>query len=99
MGRDQVRQKLSGKGAEFRKLGVRSLGVFGSYATGLAESESDIDFLVEFEPEKKTFDNYSDLKFLLEKLFQKEIDLVVKEAVRPELKESILAEVEYVQEL
>lgn len=76
--------------AEIQKLGVRSLQLFGSSARGEAEESSDLDFLVEFE--SPSFDNYMDLKFLLEDLFGRNIDLVLKDTIKPRLRDSILSE-------
>jgi hypothetical protein len=49
-----------------------------------------LDFVVEFE--RKSFDAYMDLKFLLEDLFGCSVDLVLKEAIKPRLREAILGE-------
>jgi len=47
-----------------------------------------LEFLVELE--KKTFDNYMDLKFFLEELFVYKVDSVIKENIKPRLREPIL---------
>ena len=44
---------------------------------------------------KATFDNYMDLKFLLENMFNRQVDLVVFEALKPDLKPYILETVKY----
>jgi uncharacterized protein len=82
---------------ELRRLGVRRLGLFGSAARGEATEASDLDFLVEFE--RKTFDAYMDVKELLERTFERRIDLVVAEAVKPQLKPRILQETVYAEGL
>jgi predicted nucleotidyltransferase len=82
---------------ELRALGVRRLGLFGSAARDEATEASDLDFLVELE--RKTFDNYMDVKELLERLFGRRIDLVVAEAVKPQLKPRILREAIYAEVL
>ncbi len=78
-----------------QKYGVKKIGVFGSFARGEGKEDSDIDVLVEFESGRKTFDNYMELKFFLEDLYKRRIDLVTVEALRPQLKEDILREVSY----
>lgn len=83
------------EGAIKKKYGVKKIGVFGSFARGEGKEGSDIDVLVEFKKGSKTFDNYMDLKFFLEDLFHKKIDLVTVEALRPQLKDDILREVVY----
>ena len=47
--------------AQLRSLGVRQLGLFGSFVRGEQRVDSDIDFLVEFEPDRKTFDEKIDV--------------------------------------
>ena len=48
------------------------------------------DVLVEFVEDAVTFDNYMDLKFNLEDLIQKKVDLVIFEEIKPSLKPVIL---------
>jgi uncharacterized protein len=50
---------------------------------------------VEFEPGAKTFDNYMDLKALLEDLFDRPVDLVVSNVIKPRLRDAILRETIY----
>jgi len=89
----EIKQTLKEKMPEIKeKYGVKNLYIFGSYVRGEQTPESDIDFLVEFEKGKKTFDNYMDLKFYLEDLFGKKVDLIIKEAVKPKLKKYIYEE-------
>ena len=82
---------------ELRALGVRRLALFGSAARDEATDASDLDFLVELE--RRTFDGYMDVKELLERLFGKRIDLVVAEALKPQLKPRILREAVYAEGL
>src|SRR3990170_2721343 len=58
-----------------KRFGVRKIGIFGSFARGEEKDGSDIDVLVEFQDNYKTFDNYMDLKFSLEDLFVDEMKL------------------------
>ncbi|MFH1436118.1 MAG: protein kinase [Pseudomonadota bacterium] len=78
-----------------RKFGVKRIGVFGSFARGEENEQSDIDILVEFMKDRKTFDNYMELKFFMEDLFKRPVDLVTIRSLRPELKQKILEEVVY----
>lgn len=78
-----------------KKYSVKKIGVFGSFAKGREKSDSDVDVLVEFEEGYKTFDNYMELKFFLEDLFSRRVDLVTIKALKPQLKEDILQEVIY----
>ncbi|MBW4659567.1 MAG: nucleotidyltransferase family protein [Drouetiella hepatica Uher 2000/2452] len=72
-------------------FGVRSLALFGSVARDEATETSDLDFLVEFEG-AATFDRYMDLKFFLEDLFEKPVDLVTKRSLKPQIQQAVLHE-------
>jgi len=80
---------------EIEKYGVKKIGVFGSFARSSQNKRSDIDIIVEFKKGMKTFDNYMDLKFFLEELFKKKIDLVIKDALKPQIKHIVLSDVIY----
>ena len=78
-----------------KRYGIKRIGVFGSFARSAQKNRSDIDILIEFYPGKKSFDNYMELKFFLEKLLHREVDLVIKEAIKPRIRRHILDEVVY----
>jgi len=92
---EEIMEKIEGNIENIKKYGVRRIGLFGSYVKNEQKSESDIDILVRFERGKKTFDNYMDLKFFLEDLFKHKVDLVVVEAIKPDLEQYILESVKY----
>lgn len=79
---------LKANEARIKGFGVRSLGLFGSFAHGDNTETSDLDLVVEFE--KKTFDAYMDLKLFLESLFGRRVDLVLADALKPRLRGPIL---------
>ncbi|MCQ2191477.1 MAG: nucleotidyltransferase domain-containing protein [Paludibacteraceae bacterium] len=66
------------------KYKVKSLFVFGSVLTDRFNSDSDIDFLVEFNKNEIAdyFSNYFDLKNALEDLFKRNIDLVESQSLK-----------------
>lgn len=76
--------------------GVISIAVFGSYAKNKQKKRSDIDIFVELKEKYKTFDNFMELKFFLEKIVGRKIDLLIKESIREELKQRIFKEAVYV---
>ena len=92
---EDVMRRMQVSIARIRQYGVKRIGLFGSFDRKDEGPESDIDILVEFEPGEKTFDNYMDLKFFLEGLFERDVDLVIAEAVKAELREHILGSVRY----
>jgi len=91
----QILEKIVEEGEQIRKYGVKKIGLFGSYIREKQKEKSDIDILVEFEKEKITFDNYMHLKFFLEDLLGRKVDLVILDDLKPQLKPYILKEVEY----
>jgi predicted nucleotidyltransferase len=78
-----------------RDFGVRRYGFFGSFVREQDTEQSDIDILVEFEPDQKTFDNFMQLTFFLEDLLGRKVDLVTAESLSPYIGPHILKEVEY----
>lgn len=66
-----------------QSLSVKRIGLFGSFSKNRANAKSDLDFLVSFE--NPTFDNYMETKFLLERLFERKIDLVTEPSLKPDL--------------
>jgi len=81
--------------SRLRDLGVRNIGLFGSFAREEQHSDSDIDLLVEFEPDRKTFDSFMGLSFFLEEVLQHRVEVVTVESLSPYLGPYILKEVEY----
>jgi hypothetical protein len=80
------------------RFGVERIGIFGSFVRGEEKPESDVDVLVEFRKREETFDHYMDLKFYLEDLFGRKVDLVMKDAIKRRLREPILSEVVYAED-
>jgi len=64
-----------------KKYHVRKIGLFGSYVRDEASKKSDIDLLVDFE--EKTFDNFIELVFELEKIFGRKVDLLTEIGISP----------------
>lgn len=71
---------------------VKKLFVFGSILTNRFNEKSDIDFLVDFNKQEieDYFDNFFDFKYALEKLLDRDIDLVEEQTIRnPYLRKNI----------
>jgi predicted nucleotidyltransferase len=94
--KDSLLKLLHEHRAEIRALGVKRLGLFGSFVRQQQRADSDVDILVEFEPHRKTFDSFMALSFLLEGLLGRRVELVTPEALSPYIGPRILDEVEYV---
>lgn len=82
--------------SELRQLGIKRLGLFGSFARNEAREDSDVDILVEFEQGCKTFDNFMQAVFLLEQVLGRRVELITPESLSPYLRPHILKEVQYV---
>jgi hypothetical protein len=69
---------------------VIKASIFGSYAKGLENSNSDIDILVELQKDKSLLDLIS-LEFDLQALIERKIDLITYDSINLKLKEEILS--------
>lgn len=98
MQRSEVLQRLAAHKDDLIRMGVKTLAVFGSVARNEARQDSDVDILVEFQG-PATFNGYMDLKFFLEDLLGRPVDLVTRKSVRPRVKAQIESETQYVQGL
>jgi len=77
-----------------KEYAVREIGLFGSFTDESFSKESDIDLLVEFE--KPIGWKYFSLEIYLESIFGRKIDLVTKNALKRQIKDRILKQVNFV---
>ena len=91
----QIIKKLESNSAKIYGYGVKDIGVFGSFARGTERQGSDIDILVTFRKDKLDLHSYMGLKSFLEDLFQRKVDLVIRDDIKPALRSSILRDVVY----
>ncbi|HIJ56405.1 MAG TPA: nucleotidyltransferase family protein [Deltaproteobacteria bacterium] len=94
LGYDEILKRLQERQDEMRaRFSVQRIGIFGSYLRGNANEKSDIDLIVDLaEP---TFDHYMDLKFYLEAIFERPVDLVLSDTIKRRLKPVIQKEAAY----
>lgn len=78
----------------FTEYSVKEIGIFGSYADETNTEESDIDILVEFE--KPIGWKFFSLELYLENIFGKKVDLVTKNALKDQIKNQIMNQLEYI---
>ena len=81
--------------SRLQQFGVKRCGVFGSFVRGMQSDQSDVDLLVEFEPGKKSFDNFMGLALFLEETIGRRVEVVTLESLSPYIGPHILREVEY----
>jgi uncharacterized protein len=79
---------------QVEELGVRRLALFGSTVREEAHAGSDIDVLVQFDPERKTLRTFMALAFLLEETLERRVQLVTTESLSPLIGSHILREAE-----
>jgi len=72
--------------------GARNIRLFGSVARGDMRDESDIDFLVEFDPQRSLLDQ-GGLLMDLQDLLGCKVDVVDEHALRPRFREQIKNEI------
>ena len=92
----EVLEALDKNKMKLNAFGVRRFSLFGSFLFDQATAESDVDLLVEFEPNKKTFSNFSNLIFFLEEVLGRRVEIVTIESLSPYIGPYILREVEHV---
>lgn len=73
------------------KYSVKSLEIFGSYVRGNQKEGSDLDILVEFSDTIDLFEFIALENYLSEKIGLK-VDLVIKDTVKPRIRERIFKE-------
>ena len=78
-------------------LGIKNVGLFGSYLRNEQSKNSDIDLLIDFEPGKENFDNYMAVYDIFENIFKNEkIEVATKNGLSNYIGPKILNEVVYV---
>ncbi|MBU1016818.1 MAG: nucleotidyltransferase family protein [Patescibacteria group bacterium] len=94
--KDRILSLLQARSNKLSSFGVTDIGVFGSYVRGEQKAKSDVDILVEFRKDKKTFRNYINLAQYLEEIFGKQVELITTDSLSPYIAPYIRKEVEYV---
>ena len=74
-----------------RRLGVRSISIFGSVMRDEANATSDLDLVAEFEP-PHTADQYFQTLFLIEDALGVHVDLAEPHTLHPSIRQRVLAD-------
>ena len=76
---------------------VRTVSLFGSVVRGDAGNESDIDLLIDFEPDATVgLFEFARLQEFLRETLKRPVDIVTRDALHPALKDTILEEAVHV---
>ena len=89
--REDVLARIDRAAPELRAHAVKELWLFGSAAREELKASSDIDILVDFAAPVTLFE-FARLRRRLESLLGRSVDLVTRDALKPQLREQILRE-------
>jgi hypothetical protein len=86
--------------ASLRARGVRRAAVFGSVARGDSHPDSDIDIMIEIDPEAHlTVFDYAGLKDYIAGLFDRPVDVVNRDGLKPYVRPAAMADAIYAFEI
>jgi uncharacterized protein len=78
-----------------KSMGIKRMGLFGSFARDESTDQSDVDIIVSFLPGYKNYDTFFRLAELLEEHFDRKVELITEESVSPYIKTEIDKEIGY----
>ena len=95
--KSEIRAELAAMEETLRREGVTALSLFGSVVRGEAQADSDIDVLIEVNPEAKFgLLDLIGVQHLIEDRLNRKADVLKKGGIRPEFEKRILREAETV---
>lgn len=96
--KNEILNYLAENKTDFRKkYKIIKIGLFGSYAVNRSSDMSDIDLIVEFEPDTEMlFEKKMILKELLKRRFAVDVDICREKYIKKYYREQILKSVIYV---
>ena len=91
---ETIKKKIASNEEYLRKTyGVKEIGVFGSFARGDNEADSDVDISIELDRSVPVgFFEFARMQFYLEDLLGKKVDLVIKSGIKALIKDAILSQ-------
>ena len=93
LARDEAVRTIRRHEGELRNRGVVRLALFGSIARDEARHESDVDVVVDIAPGRKfSLIDHGSLRLLFCDMFGREVDVVVRSALRPRFRDQIARE-------
>ncbi len=95
--KDKIKNLINDNQDVIRYYGIARLGLFGSVIRGEEKENSDIDLIADFQPGMKNYDNFIDLCFFLEDMFDRKVDLLTFDGISPIIRKNIEREIEYVE--
>ncbi len=93
---EQVKRILIEKKPSLVASGISEIGIFGSYARGEQNDDSDVDILIDLvRPSKLDLIQLISIEQDLKEVLGVPVDLVIKSSLKPHISTSVLAEVVY----
>lgn len=93
---EEIKETIQEHKEEFQQqYGLKEIGIFGSYARGEQNEESDVDILIELE-RPIGFVKFIRIENALSGILGTRVELVTKKALKPYIGKRILSEVKYV---
>src|SRR3990167_1203612 len=93
MGYEETSAIVQAHADELRARGVKRLALFGSSLRGEEHTESDVDLLIDFqESARPSLIDFAELRLRLCDLLGRDVDLVMRERLKPYVRDAILAE-------
>ncbi len=94
---DDILDLIDSQKTAISQLGIKRVGLFGSFARGEENAKSDIDLLIEFDKNQKNFRNYMNFVELAENLLGKKVEVVTPESLSPYIAPYIKNDIKYIK--
>jgi predicted nucleotidyltransferase len=92
-----IKRRIEEHKTQIQQLGIKDIGLFGSYVREGQHEQSDIDLLISFQEDRDNFDNFMGICDLLDRIFKgQRVEVVTKNSLSPYIAPKVLKEVEYV---
>ncbi len=96
MERDDILSTLRAHEADLKAQGVAHAAVFGSRARGDARSDSDIDVLIDIDPEARIgLFEYAAIREYIATLFELPVDVVERKGLKPRVRPAVTEDAVY----
>lgn len=93
---EEIKRTINGHKSFLKEtFKVKSIGVFGSYLRSEQSKTSDIDILVDFHGTIDLFE-FVKLESFLSEILGIKVDLVMKDTLKPRIKDRILSQAVYI---
>ena len=92
--KEQIREIILGLEETLRQKGITSLALFGSVLHGDARPDSDVDLLIEIDPEVRLGLEFVGIQQMLSEEINHPADLVIRKNLHPLIRDQVFAEAE-----